>query len=90
MCMVVLVGWTYVNNTEAALVAGTPISGRARIICAQGHGQRRILETVRTRARSCVGAPDGAPACLAALAGLCHVRRPCPDISVGFCAGASA
>ena len=38
----VLVDWTYVNNTEAALVASVPMSGRAQIIYAQVHGQKRV------------------------------------------------
>jgi hypothetical protein len=38
--IVVLVDWTYVNNTEAALVASVPMSGRAQIIYAQVHGQK--------------------------------------------------
>jgi len=37
-----LVDWTYVNNTEAALVASVPMSGRAQIIYAQVHGQKRV------------------------------------------------
>jgi len=40
--VVVLVDWTYVNNTEAALVASVPMSGRAQIIYAQVHGQKRV------------------------------------------------
>ena len=40
--IVVLVDWTYVNNTEAALVASIPMSGRAQIIYAQVHGHKRI------------------------------------------------
>ena len=40
--IVVLVDWTYVNNTEAALVATIPMSGRAQIMYAQVHGQKRI------------------------------------------------
>lgn len=40
--IVVLVDWTYVNNTEAALVASIPMSGRAQIIYAQVHGQKRV------------------------------------------------
>ena len=40
--IVVLVDWTYVNNTEAALVASVPMSGRAQIIYAQVHGQKRV------------------------------------------------
>jgi hypothetical protein len=40
--VVVLVDWTYVNNTEAALVASVPMSGRAQIVYAQVHGQKRV------------------------------------------------
>jgi len=40
--IVVLVDWTYVNNTEAALVASIPMSGRALIVYAQVHGQKRV------------------------------------------------
>ena len=40
--IVVLVDWTYVNNTEATLVASIPMSGRAQIIYAQVHGQKRV------------------------------------------------
>lgn len=40
--IVVLVDWTYVNNTEAALVASIPMLGRAQIIYAQVHGQKRV------------------------------------------------
>jgi hypothetical protein len=40
--IVVLVDWTYVNNTEAALVASIPMSGRAQIVYAQVHGQKRV------------------------------------------------
>ena len=40
--IVVLVDWTYVNNTEAALVASVPMSGRALIVYAQVHGQKRV------------------------------------------------
>jgi len=36
--IVVLVDWTYVNNSEAALVATIPMSGRAQIMYAQVHG----------------------------------------------------
>ena len=40
--IVVLVDWTYVNNTEVALVASIPMSGCAQIVYAQVHGQKRV------------------------------------------------
>ena len=40
--IIVLVDWTYVNNSEAALVASIPMSGRAQIVYAQVHGQKRV------------------------------------------------
>lgn len=40
--IVVLVDWTDVNNTDAALVATIPMSGRAQIVYAQVHRQKRV------------------------------------------------
>ena len=40
--VVVLVDWTYVNDTHAALVASVPIGGRAQIVYARVHDKKRV------------------------------------------------
>ena len=48
--VVVLVDWTYVNDTQAALVASVPIGGRAQIVYAHVHDKKRVGNRAAHRA----------------------------------------